>query len=31
MAQHLAGLFNKNFEKFADKASEEVLAAAPKA
>ncbi|MCB0662492.1 MAG: phosphoenolpyruvate carboxykinase (ATP) [Saprospiraceae bacterium] len=30
-ANHLANLFNKNFEKFADKANEEILEAAPQA
>ncbi len=30
-AKHLAGLFHANFEKFADQASEEIKAAAPKA
>jgi phosphoenolpyruvate carboxykinase (ATP) len=29
-AQNLAGMFVKNFEKFADRASEEILSAAPK-
>lgn len=29
-ANHLAGLFNKNFENFADYANEEIKAAAPK-
>jgi phosphoenolpyruvate carboxykinase (ATP) len=29
-ANHLAGLFNKNFENFAEGASEEIKAAAPK-
>ena len=29
-AQKLAGMFVKNFEKFADRASEEILSAAPK-
>lgn len=28
-ANHLAGEFNKNFEQFADNASDEILAAAP--
>ncbi|GAB4354639.1 MAG: phosphoenolpyruvate carboxykinase (ATP) [Gammaproteobacteria bacterium] len=31
MAAKLADLFNSNFEKYADQASEEILAAAPKA
>jgi phosphoenolpyruvate carboxykinase (ATP) len=30
-ANHLANLFNKNFEKFADKANDEILDAAPTA
>jgi len=29
-AKHLAGLFNKNFEKFADKASDAIKNAGPK-
>ena len=31
MANHLAGLFHKNFETYADQASPEICAAAPKA
>lgn len=31
MAEKLAGMFVRNFEKYADEASEEILAAAPKA
>jgi phosphoenolpyruvate carboxykinase (ATP) len=30
-ANHLAGLFNKNFEQFADGANDEIKEAAPKA
>jgi phosphoenolpyruvate carboxykinase (ATP) len=30
-ARHLAGLFHANFEKYADQASDEIKAAAPKA
>jgi phosphoenolpyruvate carboxykinase (ATP) len=30
-ASELAGLFNKNFEKYADKASDAIKSAAPKA